>query len=172
MDSCATLLRDTLVGHSPTTLTYSDVFWPRKLTVLRPQLPEAGSRTTFVLESCQFYSSQKLLAALHLYYQVASSEATALRSYMCITKWTVLRPAKSHFLYYICTAKWPVLRQKPKLQVLRHEGPEAASRTTYVLPSGLSWGHSSEELLPTLHVRYKLPLLKDTLVVHSCVTLL
>ena len=58
---------DTLVGQSCTTLTHSDVIWPHKLTVLRPQLPEAASRTTFVLQSYQFYSSQKLLAALHLF---------------------------------------------------------------------------------------------------------
>ena len=85
--SCGTLSRDTfftlwdtLAGHSCGTLLWTlvqhscgtDVVWPHKLTVLRPQLPETASRTTFVLQSCQFYSSQKLLAALHLYYQVAS----------------------------------------------------------------------------------------------------
>ena len=43
-------------------------------------------------KSCQFYSSQKLLAAQHLYYQVVSSEATAIRSYICTTKCAVLRP--------------------------------------------------------------------------------
>ena len=71
---------------------------------------------------------------------------------------------------------WPhklaVLRPQLKLPALRREGPEAASRTTFVLPSGLSGGHSSQELLPTLHVRYKLPLLRDILVGHSCGALL
>ena len=106
-DSCsATLL---LVGHPRTALTYSDVIWQHKLTVLKPQLPEAASRTTCALQSCEFYSSQKLLAALHLYYPVVSSKTTALRSYICTTKWTVLRP---HL-------------------------PEAASRTTFVLRNAL-----------------------------------
>ena len=40
--SCGTLLK-----HSSTTLTSSAVIWPHKLTVLRPQLPEVASRTTF-----------------------------------------------------------------------------------------------------------------------------
>ena len=52
--SCATLLRDTLLGHSRTTLTYSDVIWPYKLTILRPQLPKAAPCTTFVLPNGQF----------------------------------------------------------------------------------------------------------------------
>ena len=143
MDSCATLLRDTLVGHSPTTLTYSDVFWPRKLTVLRPQLPEAGSRTTFVLESCQFYSSQKLLAALHLYCQVTSSEAKAKVAS------AEARGARSRLPYYICTTKRPVLR--PQFR-------GAASNITCALQAATSERHSCGALLC------------DTLVGHACGT--
>ena len=73
--SCRTLLWDTFAGHSRTTLTYADVIWPHKLTVLRPQLPETASRTTFVL-------------------QAASSTAprSCLPHYICTTKRPVLRP--------------------------------------------------------------------------------
>ena len=82
--------------------------------------------------SCQF-SSQKLLSALHLCYQVASSEATAFRGARD------QKPPALHLYYQVA------------------------------LPC--------QGLLPTLHLlSYKLPLLRDTLVVHSsghsCMTLL
>ena len=117
------------MGHSRTTLACSDVTWPHKLTVLRPQLPEAASRT--------FYRCQKLLAALHLYYQVASSEAE------------LPQPASrvACVLYYMCTTK---CSSEATAKIATDQKP---------LPGrGLSW-------LPG--ASYKLPLLRDTLVGHS-----
>ena len=156
--SCRTLLwallRDTLVGHSHTTLTYRCIFdsseatapsncFPHyicttKLPVL--QLPEADCRTTLVLPSGQFsgHSSQKL----HLHYQVDSSE---LPYYMCTTKWPVLKAqlpgAASHIAF--------------SLQVVHPCG--TLLRDTLV---GHSCGHSCRTLS------------SDTLVGHSCMAFL
>ena len=94
----------------------------------------------------------------HVYYQVASSDATVPRSccrqYISTTKLPVLKPApRPHYICttkrqrlpstYICTTKWPVLtpqlpeasaKSASSIQFSSHL-PQAASRTTFVLSS-------------------------------------
>ena len=169
--SCGTLLWVTHVLRC-------NVIWPHKLTVLKPQLPETASRTTFALQSLQSCHFQRsLLAALHFHYPVVSSEATSLRSYItCHKQLPALRVyyqmASSEatcFPHYMCTTScqfWGHSSQK-LLSLLHLYCQVASPEATPQLPAAAS----------TLHLRYKVAtseghscgaLLRDTLVRHSC----
>ena len=146
--SCRTLLRDTLARHFRHSAGHScrTLFWTLvqhscgallrdthvRICIFAAQV--IASRITFALQSCQFFSSRKLLAALHLYCQVASSEATAVYQvasseattpttcfphYMCSTSCqfcvrpqltrvasSEARRTRSLFPHYMCTTKY------------------------------------------------------------------
>ena len=118
-----TLVGDTLVGYSRVTLSSlcghsrRTILWDFCATLLLDTLV-GHSRTTLTYSDVIWPHKLTVLT---------SSEATALRSYICTTKWTVLYTCQKLLpalnLYYHVTM-WPVL--SPQL-------PHLASRSTCVL---------------------------------------